>query len=389
MGYTLEAPPEKPAPGPRAARPENPRPANPALHPENRVWGSPRFSNKTHPEEAPQSKQPHRENPSCNYEIAPGVRFYHKNYLDHVYAVSDSDGNILEHYRYSPFGQLEIYSPTGQYLGNSTKNSAIGNTRTWNTRILDPDTGLYMYKYRHYSAELGRFISRDPIAENSGSNNLYAFVGNNPMNGWDALGLSAHVVEVGDFESDTPKLKAGDEGYKAPYDSKSTKANLDGFMPLVKSLKATLEGMTDAEFKRLTTNGITFIWSLSPTGLIQGEKREPQKVDRKKLIKWLEIEESSKVVFVEESPTLKLREVEEKVKEFSAGHPAYNYDSFALVMHGMPGKGSRLGHNNRTSFASASKIANGVNGYRSKAFVSCGFNDKEKSFIHQAHWLRL
>ena len=117
------------------------------------------------------------------------MRFYHKNHLDHVYAVSDKDGKILERYRYSPFGQIEVYGPTGTYLGNSTKNSAIGNTRTWNTRILDPDTNLYMYKYRHYHAALGRFMSRDPIGE-AGGPNLYAFVGNNPLNGWDLLGLA-------------------------------------------------------------------------------------------------------------------------------------------------------------------------------------------------------
>ena len=125
------------------------------------------------------------------------IQHYHKNHLDHVYAVSDKNGNILERYRYSPFGQLEIYSPTGTYLGNSTKNSAIGNTRTWNTRILDPDTNLYMYKYRHYHAALGRFMSRDPIGE-AGGPNLYAFVRNNPLKWIDILGLD----RVGEWISD-------------------------------------------------------------------------------------------------------------------------------------------------------------------------------------------
>ena len=127
------------------APPEKPRPAPPALRPENRAWGSPRFSNKTRPAHRPRAKQPRRANRPCPPGTASGVSY--------------------ERYRYSPFGQIEIYSPTGTYLGNSTKNSAIGNTRTWNTRILDPDTNLYMYKYRHYHAGLGRFMSRDPIGE--------------------------------------------------------------------------------------------------------------------------------------------------------------------------------------------------------------------------------
>ena len=38
------------------------------------------------------------------------IQYYHKNYLDHVYAVSDDNGNILEHYRYTAFGEVEILS---------------------------------------------------------------------------------------------------------------------------------------------------------------------------------------------------------------------------------------------------------------------------------------
>jgi len=36
-------------------------------------------------------------------------------------------------------------------------------------------SGFYLYKYRDYAPELGRWPSRDPIEENGGVN-LYAFV---------------------------------------------------------------------------------------------------------------------------------------------------------------------------------------------------------------------
>ena len=49
-------------------------------------------------------------------------------------------------------------------------------------------SGFYLYKYRHYSAELGRWLGRDPIEEDGGIN-LYAFVGNDPIGKWDELGL--------------------------------------------------------------------------------------------------------------------------------------------------------------------------------------------------------
>jgi RHS repeat-associated protein len=58
----------------------------------------------------------------------------------------------------------------------------------WNTRRLDVVSGYYLYKYRHYDPQLGRWPSRDPIEENGGAN-LYAFVGNNGVNRSDKLGL--------------------------------------------------------------------------------------------------------------------------------------------------------------------------------------------------------
>ena len=49
-------------------------------------------------------------------------------------------------------------------------------------------TGLIYYGFRYYSPSLGRFLNRDPIGEEGGVN-LYAFVENDPVNGWDRLGL--------------------------------------------------------------------------------------------------------------------------------------------------------------------------------------------------------
>ena len=46
------------------------------------------------------------------------------------------------------------------------------------------------YAYRYYSSELGRWISRDPIAEKGGMN-VYGFVGNFTLDNMDAIGLSS------------------------------------------------------------------------------------------------------------------------------------------------------------------------------------------------------
>jgi len=74
------------------------------------------------------------------------IQYYHKNYLDHVYAVSDDQGNLLEHYRYTAFGEPEVYSPQTQ---NKLVESAINNPVLWNSRRYDEQTDLYYYKYRH------------------------------------------------------------------------------------------------------------------------------------------------------------------------------------------------------------------------------------------------
>ena len=54
-------------------------------------------------------------------------------------------------------------------------------------------TGLVYYGFRYYSPSLGRFLNRDPLGELGGSN-LYGFVENDPVNGWDYLGYGMDYI---------------------------------------------------------------------------------------------------------------------------------------------------------------------------------------------------
>ena len=66
-------------------------------------------------------------------------------------------------------------------------------------------TGLVYYGFRYNSPSLGRFLNRDPFGEEGGSN-LYGFVENDPVNGWDYLGLDRRgdsAEATGDLQIDT------------------------------------------------------------------------------------------------------------------------------------------------------------------------------------------
>jgi RHS repeat-associated protein len=65
----------------------------------------------------------------------------------------------------------------------------INNEFLYTGRRLDPETGLYQYRHRYYHAQLGRFLTRDPLEYLAGSANLYEYTAGGPINGIDPSGL--------------------------------------------------------------------------------------------------------------------------------------------------------------------------------------------------------
>jgi RHS repeat-associated protein len=108
----------------------------------------------------------------------PSFRFLHQDAAGSVIAESDAAGAVLNSYTYGPFGEpSQLTGPRYRYTG----------------QLLDEDTGLYDYRARAYSPRFGRFLQPDPAG--SGDNlNLYAYVGNDPVNAGDPSGLAAEGI---------------------------------------------------------------------------------------------------------------------------------------------------------------------------------------------------
>ena len=106
---------------------------------------------------------------------AAGTTNFLADALGSTLALSDSAGNLLTQYTYEPFGNTTV---SGLPSANPYQHTGREND----------GTGLYFYRARYYSPTFQRFASEDPIGFEGGIN-LYAYVGNDPIDFGDPLGL--------------------------------------------------------------------------------------------------------------------------------------------------------------------------------------------------------
>jgi RHS repeat-associated protein len=91
--------------------------------------------------------------------------------------VNTSDGTLAQRIDYDPFGVVTSDTNPGfQPFG-----FAGG--------LYDADTGLVRFGARDYDAETGRWTAKDPIGFEGGDTNLYGYVGGDPVNRIDPVGL--------------------------------------------------------------------------------------------------------------------------------------------------------------------------------------------------------
>ncbi|WP_068471428.1 RHS repeat-associated core domain-containing protein [Candidatus Protochlamydia phocaeensis] len=93
-------------------------------------------------------------------------------------------GQVAEFYRYSAFGQEQVFDKHAQIQ----EGSLIGNPWRFSSKRIDEETGLILFGKRYYAPETGRWISPDPLFFYD-TPNLYAFVRNDSVNCYDPYGL--------------------------------------------------------------------------------------------------------------------------------------------------------------------------------------------------------
>jgi RHS repeat-associated protein len=124
--------------------------------------------------------------PLCMMKTNPAARYYyHLDGLGSVRTITNATAGLVEAYAYDAFGRPTITNASGKVK----EKSPIGNSMAFTGRIYDQESGLYNYRARYFHPSLGRFVQMDPVGQFVGGANLYAYVGNNPINYVDPLGL--------------------------------------------------------------------------------------------------------------------------------------------------------------------------------------------------------
>lgn len=134
-----------------------------------------------------------------------GVFYPHRDVIGNVTMLTDASGTLVERYKYSVEGEVTIVDANGVQLAAS----AVGNRwmftgREWLSRV-----GLYDYRNRMYSANIGRFMQRDPIKFHAKDINIYRYAGNNYVNWVDPNGFDYNWVYNPIYGSVSPFNNSG------------------------------------------------------------------------------------------------------------------------------------------------------------------------------------
>jgi RHS repeat-associated protein len=103
--------------------------------------------------------------------------------LGSIDVLTNEQGIIVDQRTYDSFGNtLSQLDPTVKFRFGYTGRES------------DPETGLYYYRARYFDANVGRFISTDPIGFEAGDSNLYRYVNNSSTLATDPSGKIFNIL---------------------------------------------------------------------------------------------------------------------------------------------------------------------------------------------------
>jgi RHS repeat-associated protein len=128
-----------------------------------------------------------------NLHRAYGAQTYYfqQDHEGTVTHLTSATGTIVEQYKYDAFGAVTVYNGAGGQI----PSTAYNNRFLFTGREYAATFGFYEYRARAYNPTLGRFMSEDPKGFDAGDYNLFRYVGNDPLDRVDPMGLEGITKE--------------------------------------------------------------------------------------------------------------------------------------------------------------------------------------------------
>jgi len=130
-------------------------------------------------------------------QVSGTAYFFSSDHLGSIREMSDSSGTVRARYDYDPYGRRT------KLAGDLESDFAFTG------HYFHSGSGLHLAMYRAYDANTARWLSRDPAEVGI---NYYSYVGNDPLNLVDSLGLCDSKPDSDDFWVNVYEHGASDAG---------------------------------------------------------------------------------------------------------------------------------------------------------------------------------